>query len=87
MKICSINGINFLIILPHAKIMAIGIFFFNYNTEYRDISKNDYTLGRKRNISRVTRTRSYAPSAISYSLLIESDNCIRAESEVMFHQP
>lgn len=44
-------------------------------------------LGRERNISRVTRTRSYAPLPISYSLFIESDNCIRAEPKFIFHQP
>lgn len=61
--------------------------FFNYNRSDQDISTNDDTLGRERNISRVTRTRSYAPLAISYSLFTESGNCIRAEPKFIFHQP
>lgn len=61
--------------------------FINYNRSDQDISTNDDTLGRERNISRVTRTRSYAPLSISYSLFIESGNCIRAEPKFIFHQP
>lgn len=68
-------------------ITAIWNFFFNYNTSDQDISTNDYTLGRKRNTGRATRTRSYSPSAVSYSSLIESGNRARAEPEVIFHQP
>lgn len=45
------------------------------------ISAQRLILWGDREIRRVTRTRSYAPLAISHSMSIESDNCLRAELE------
>lgn len=43
------------------------------------ISIQRLILWGDREISRVTRTRNYAPLAILYSMPTESDNCLRAE--------